>query len=50
MIVRWPGKVAPGQVSDDLVMSIYICGAILEAVGIGPPVPSHGKGLCAEEA
>lgn len=49
MIMRWPGKVAPGQVSDDLVMSIDICATILEAAGIKPPVPLHGKSLFSQE-
>ncbi len=49
MIMRWPGKVAPGQVSDDLVMSIDICATILQAAGIEPPVPLHGKSLLARE-
>ena len=49
MIMRWPGKVAPGQVSEDLVMSIDICATILEAAGIEPPVPLHGKNLLSEE-
>ena len=48
MIMRWPRKVAPGQVSDDLVMSIDICATILEAAGITPPVPLHGKDLLGE--
>lgn len=45
MIMRWPGKVAPGTVSRDLVMSIDICATILDAAGITPPVPLHGKNL-----
>lgn len=45
MIMRWPGKVAPGQVSHDLVMSIDICATILEAAGIQPPVALHGSSL-----
>lgn len=45
MIMRWPGKVAPAQVSNDLVMSIDICATILEAAGITPPVPLHGESL-----
>ena len=49
MIMRWPGKVAPGQVSEDLVMSIDICATILEAAGIKPPVPLHGKSLLGKE-
>ncbi|MGI9472187.1 MAG: sulfatase family protein [Rubripirellula sp.] len=45
MIMRWPGRVTAGQVSDDLVMSIDICATILEAAGIDSPVPLHGKSL-----
>lgn len=48
MIMRWPGKVAPGQVSEDLVMSIDLCATILEAAGIEAPVPLHGKNLLGE--
>ncbi|TWU44547.1 Arylsulfatase [Rubripirellula tenax] len=49
MIMRWPGKVQPGQVSSDLVMSIDICATILEAAGIKAPVPLHGKSLFSDE-
>lgn len=49
MILRWPGKVEAGQVNDDLVMSIDICATILEAAGITPPVPLHGKSLFSDE-
>lgn len=45
MIMRWPGKVKPGEVNDDLVMSIDICATVLEAAGVTPPVPLHGKSL-----
>ncbi len=45
MIMRWPGKVEAGQVSDELVTSIDICATILEAANIKPPVPLHGKSL-----
>ena len=48
MIVRWPGQVAPGQVSQDLVMSIDICATVLEAAGVKPPVPLHGTSLFGE--
>ncbi|MFT5130254.1 MAG: N-sulfoglucosamine sulfohydrolase, partial [Rhodothermales bacterium] len=37
--------VKPGQVSNDLVMSIDICATIFEAAGIKPDVPLHGKSL-----
>lgn len=49
MIMRWPGKVAPGQVCEDLVMSIDICATILDAAGVRPPVPLHGKSLLGDE-
>ncbi len=49
LIVRWPGKIAPGQVSDDLVMAIDICATILDVAGVEPPVPLHGKSLFGEE-
>ncbi len=48
MIMRWPGKVDPGQVSKDLVQSIDICATILEAAGIEAPVALHGKSLFSE--
>ncbi len=48
MIMRWPGKVKPGQVSNNLVMSIDICATVLEAAGIKPPVPLHGDSLLSD--
>ncbi|TWU19023.1 sulfatase family protein [Allorhodopirellula heiligendammensis] len=45
MIMRWPGTVEPGQVSDDLVMSIDICATVLDAAGVKPAVALHGKNL-----
>lgn len=49
MIMRWPGKVKPGQVNTSLVSSIDICATILEAAGIEAPVPLHGKSLFSDE-
>ncbi|WP_407984803.1 sulfatase family protein [Pontiella sulfatireligans] len=49
MMMRWPDKVKPGQVNDDMVMSIDICATILEAAGIEAPVPLHGKSLFSKE-
>ncbi|MFD2256655.1 sulfatase [Luteolibacter algae] len=49
MIMRWPGKVKPGQVSEDLVMAIDINATILEAADVEPPVPLHGKSLFSDE-
>ena len=49
MILRWPGRVPAGQVSDDLVMSIDICATILEAANIAPPVPLHGQSVFSDD-
>ena len=49
MIVRWPGKVEPGQVSNNLVMSLDICATIIDAASIKPPVPLHGRNLFGDE-
>nr|WP_322606855.1 sulfatase [Pontiella agarivorans] len=49
MIMSWPGHVEPGQVNDDMVMSIDICATLLEAAGITPPVPLHGKSLFSQD-
>jgi uncharacterized sulfatase len=45
MILRWPGKIEPNQINDDMVMSIDLCATILEAAGVEAPVPLHGKSL-----
>ncbi|NNE00900.1 MAG: sulfatase-like hydrolase/transferase, partial [Pirellulaceae bacterium] len=45
MIMRWPGNVTPGQVSDDMVMSLDICATVLDVAGVTPPVPLHGQNL-----
>lgn len=49
MIVRWPGKVKPAQVSDEMVMSIDICSTVLKVANIEPPKPLHGKDLFGQE-
>ncbi|MDB4673367.1 sulfatase [Verrucomicrobiales bacterium] len=49
MIMRWPGKVDPGQVNGDLVYSIDICATVLEAAGVEEPVALHGKSLFGED-
>lgn len=45
MILRWPGKIAPGQVSEHLAMSIDLCATVLEVAEVKPPVPLHGASL-----
>jgi len=36
-IVRWPGRIAPGTVSDALLTSMEIVPTVLNAAGIEPP-------------
>ena len=48
MIMRWPGKVEPGQESEDLVISLDICATILEAGGVEATVPLHGQSLLSD--
>ncbi|MEM1062469.1 MAG: sulfatase, partial [Planctomycetota bacterium] len=45
LIVRWPGRVPAGRVSDDLVCSLDICATVLAAAGVAAPVPLHGVDL-----
>lgn len=49
MIMRWPGKVAPGQVNSDLVSSLDICATVLEVAGAKSPVPLHGYSLFSKD-
>jgi uncharacterized sulfatase len=48
VIVRWPGKVKPGQVRTDFVQTIDITKTILDIVGIKPAHPLHGQNLLDE--
>ena len=45
VLMRWPGKVKPGQVCDDLVMSIDISATVLDVAGVKPPARLHGESL-----
>ena len=45
MMMRWPGKVKPAQVCDDLVMSIDISATVLEIAGVQPTHKLHGQSL-----
>ncbi len=45
IIIRWPGKVKPGTVSDNLASTLDICATILDAAGAKSAVPLHGKNL-----
>jgi len=45
LIIRWPQQIKPGQVCDDLVMSIDICQTLLDMAGVKAPHPLHGMNL-----
>jgi len=42
LIVRWPGKIPPGSVSDDLVSLLDLGPTVLSIAGV--PIPSHMQG------
>ena len=45
LILRWPGRIAPGTVADDLVSSIDVTATVLAAAGAGVPAWMHGRDL-----
>ncbi|MEM6471225.1 MAG: sulfatase [Planctomycetota bacterium] len=45
LVLRWPGRLEPGQVNDDLVMAIDLAATVLDVAGVEPPVPLHGISL-----
>ena len=49
ILARWPGIIKPGQVSDDMVMTIDISATILEVAGIQPGYETHGRSLFGKE-
>lgn len=48
IMVRWPAKIKPAQVRDDLVQTIDISKTILDVAGVTPPHPLHGMNLLDE--
>jgi N-sulfoglucosamine sulfohydrolase len=49
IIARWPAYISPGQVSDNLVMTIDISATILDAAGVNPGYKLHGNSLFSKE-
>ncbi len=45
MIVRWPGKIKPGSVNNDLVVALDICATVVDIAGAKPALPLHGVNL-----
>jgi N-sulfoglucosamine sulfohydrolase len=45
ILVRWPAKIKPGQVNDDLVSTLDISKTILDVAGVEPEHPLQGLDL-----
>ena len=45
LIIRWKGKIKPGQVSDKLVSSIDFAPTWLKMAGINPPANMQGRNI-----
>lgn len=43
MLMRYPGKVRPGSVNNDLVLNLDIAPTVLEAAGIARPADLQGQ-------
>ena len=49
MVVRWPGKIQPGQVNDDLISALDICATVLDVGKASTPVALHGRTLMGDK-
>lgn len=49
LLIRWPEKVKPGQLNNDLVMTIDISATILSAAGVKKPSYVQGHNLFASD-
>jgi arylsulfatase A-like enzyme len=45
LIVRWPGHIKPGSVSNELISSLDICQSIVKVAGAKPAHELHGEYL-----
>lgn len=45
MMIRWPGKIAPGTVRDDLVSFVDLAPTLLSLAGLKPPAYLQGQPL-----
>lgn len=43
LIVRWPGRIKPGTIREDLVEGIDLAASSLKIAGIEPPANMHGR-------
>ncbi len=49
MIVRWPGRIQPGTVVDDLVSTVDFAPTFLTAIGLEPPEHLQGYDILGEK-
>jgi len=49
MIVRWPGRIQPGTVVDDLVSTVDLAPTFLTAIGMEPPEHLQGYNILGEK-
>jgi len=49
MIVRWPGRIEPGTVVDDLVSMVDLAPTCLSAIGVEPPEHLQGHNFLGKE-
>ncbi|MBS3764325.1 MAG: sulfatase, partial [Planctomycetes bacterium] len=49
MIVRWPGELEPGSVSDRLISTLDLGPTVLSAVGVNIPPHMQGRAFLGEE-
>ncbi|MDF1815939.1 MAG: DUF4976 domain-containing protein, partial [Verrucomicrobiales bacterium] len=45
LLVKWPGKVKPGSVNDDLVSNLDFAGTFLDIAGVQVPADMQGESL-----
>ncbi len=45
MIIRWPGRISPAQVNNDMVSTLDISKTILDIAGVNPGYELHGENL-----
>jgi arylsulfatase A-like enzyme len=45
LLIKWPGKVAPGSTSDEMVQNLDFAQTLLEAAGVESPSDMQGESL-----
>ena len=45
LLVRWPGKVKPGSINDDIVSNVDFAETFLDAAGVDVPADMQGRSL-----